>query len=163
MDPFTLFRTKLAWRVALALLAGAVLLFPAAMAVHADDHPHRLRSYETTYAVPGFRMHLDLTITSDGSVRADGTIRLGESSNVRTLVAQGAGQANRADSDGDGVAGLVRLAAEFRDVGTDQRVGVVLVPIGPDIDTNGDHEVTLTIDGEPRTFLTSFRVSPERR
>jgi hypothetical protein len=163
MNPFTHFHTKLARRVALALLAGAVLPFPAAMAVHAEDYPRRLRSYETTYAVPRFNVHLDLTITSNGAAHVDGTIRLGEGSQSRTLDAEGTGQANFADSDGDGVAGLVRLAADFRDGSTGQRVDGVLVPTGPDIDTSGNYEVTLIIAGEPRTFVTSFHVSTERR
>lgn len=57
----------------------------------------------------------------------------------------------------------MRLAAEFRDVGTGNRVGVTLVPTRADIDASGSYEITLTIGGEPRTLLTRFRVSTVRR
>lgn len=57
----------------------------------------------------------------------------------------------------------MRLAAEFRDAATGNRVGVTLVPTRADIDASGNYEITLTIGGEPRTLLTRFRVSTVRR
>ena len=161
MNTSLILRTNLSRRAALAILAGAAM--PRLSAVAAEE-PYRLRAYETTYAVP-LAVSLDLAIAADGSSRVDGTIRgrLGEDSDSRTLIALGTGQARVADADGDGVAGLVRLEADFRDAASGGRVGVVLLPTGPDIDASGDYEVTIVIGGEALTGLIAARVSPKRR
>ena len=153
--------TKLTRRAALAMLAGAAM---PRLSATADGAPYRLRSYETTYAVP-LAMRLDLVIASNGSARVDGTIRvrLGEASGSRILIAQGTGQARVADVDGDGVAGLTRLEADFRDAASGSRVGVVLFPAGPDIDASGDYEVTIVIGKEALTGLTAARIGAARR
>ena len=160
MNSFHFLHTKLSRRAALALLAGAAM---PGIATVAAEAPYRLRAYETTYAVP-LAMRLDLVIASNGSARVEGTIRvrLGEDSGSRTLIAQGTGQARVADADGDGIAGLARLEADFRDAASGRRVGVVLFPTGPDIAASGDYEVTIVIGGEALTGLTAIRVGRAR-
>jgi hypothetical protein len=145
----------------MALVAGSAMPRRATMAA---EEPYRLRAYETTYAVP-LAMDLDLAIAADGSARVAGTIRVrpGEDSRSRTLIAQGTGQARIDDSDGDGVVGLVRLEANFRDVASGSRAGVVLFSTGPDIDASGDYEVTIVMDGAAMTGLIAARIGSRQR
>jgi hypothetical protein len=119
-----------------------------------------LRQYETTSAIPNINLHLVLTIASDGA-HVDGTIRLEEGSQTRRLVAQGTGQASCADVDGDGIAGLTRLVAAFRDTATQTSHRIVLSPVGADIDASEKRDITLEISGI-RTFKGQafIRVTP---
>lgn len=110
-------------------------------------------------------LRFTVRVGATGTARATGVIRLEDDAGRRILVAEPGGtQASCADTDGDGVAGLVRLSAGFRDVETGTRFDVVLVPTGPDIGVSGVYELILQVGAEAPTTGTGFvRVQPFRR
>jgi hypothetical protein len=110
-------------------------------------------------------LRFTVKVSATGRARTTGVIRLEDDSGRRILVAEPGGtQASCANVDGDGVAGLVRLSAVFRDVETGTLFDVVLVPTGPDIGVSGVHELILQVGAEAPTTGAGFvRVQPFRR
>jgi hypothetical protein len=118
--------------------------------------------------IRGIFAPLRVRLTADGGVRVRGVIRLrGDSAFargtaagefVRLVAIRSSGVASCADADGDGTPGLVRLAADFRTVGTGERVAVVVSTPGQDISTSGRYRLTVEIGGETFTTETHVRV-----
>ncbi len=95
-------------------------------------------------------LHLKVIARPDGTARVAGWL----ATDGQRLVAQ-AGEpahASCADTDGDGVAGVSRLVAEFSPTGrTREHVLVTIAPIGTDIEEPGIYHLTVTVG---RTTLT---------
>ena len=112
-----------------------------------------------------FTLNLAAKIAPDGTARLAGVIRLPPEPAAATapsapiiIAAGGAAEASCADLDGDGTGGLSRLAADFREIATGDRIPVVLVPIAHDVDANGVYAVTLQIGDETLTGNVRVRV-----
>jgi hypothetical protein len=99
----------------------------------------------------GLALRFAVKISVDGTARMHGAIRVRDDAGRHRLVANGGAQTACADSDGDGTAGLVRLAAEFRDAKTGALVPMVLSPTEHDIDAGGTYAVSLRIGEETVT------------
>ena|SRR5215213_6485206 len=113
---------------------------------------------------PQLNSALRLTLRiADGTAHVRGTIRLENDEGRRILVAErGDADASCADSNGDGVAGLVWLKAEFRDAKTKRRVDVVVVPTGGDLGVSGVHGLIVQVGEEAPVTGTGFvRVSQD--
>lgn len=105
------------------------------------------------------RGHLAVTanMLPDDSATVHGSFRIGLADGVVIFVpASTAGQATCADADGDGVAGIVSLLFEAKQVRTGELVPVSIVPTS-DIDSSGTYEVALTIGSDTR--VVSMHVS----
>jgi hypothetical protein len=111
----------------------------------------------------GSALRFTVRIRGDGTARVTGTIRLEDDKGRRILVAErGGANASCADTNGDGVAGLVRLEAVFRNAKAKRRVLVVLVPAGADIGASGVHDLILQVGEEAPVTGTGFvRVSQD--
>ena len=113
----------------------------------------------------GSALRFTVRVSATGRARTTGVIRLEDDTGRRILVAEPGGtQASCADVDGDGVAGLVRLSAVFRDVETGTPFDVVLVPTGSDLGVSGVHELILQVGADAPTTGAGFvRVRHHRR
>jgi hypothetical protein len=73
-------------------------------------------------------------------------------------VARGGAQANCADADGDGSAGLARLEAGFRNVRSGRRIRLILEPTEHDVDVSGLYEFAVQLGEQRGTGIGRVRV-----
>lgn len=131
----------------------------------------------TSYSVSGSadaRVELRLTIAPDGSAQIDGAILvvsaldgpmpLDDPGSTRRLVADGTdAQARCADADGDGHAGIIRIAADLEDAQSGETVRIVLeTEPTRDIDERGTYPLTLVIGDERWTLDARVTQAPAR-
>jgi hypothetical protein len=83
-----------------------------------------------------------------GLATVHGVLQIGEGQTQTVLVAEGAGgTAACADTDGDGIAGLVALTVPFRDTRTGASVPVRITPSGAqDLDESGAYRLTVAFE-----------------
>lgn len=152
------FRTTFGRHLALRFLLGTLLILPASagaehdLTCHPPDGPGpgpSVVTYTIVNAWPkstGPALRLTAGITADGTARVLGAIRARDAAGTRLLkAARGGAQTACADTDGDGTAGLTRLAASFRDAKTGARVPVIITSTGDDIDATGVYAVNVRV------------------
>ena len=123
----------------------------------------------TTEVNPTFLLgHVELFVGDTGEANAVGMLRVCDGRNGcshqsrgrpagSVLVAEnGAATVVCADADGDGVAGLVTLQMDARDVSSGDLVEVTVLPNGGDVDDAVALPVTIIIEGTTYTGWSSF-------
>jgi hypothetical protein len=132
----------------------------------------------TSYSVSGSAdAHVDLrlTIAPDGTARMDGAILvvsaldgpmpLDDSGSPRRLMANGTdAQASCADTDGDGHAGIVQIAADLEDAQSGETARIVLETVPTrDIDKRRTYPLTLVIGDERWLLEGRVTLGPTRQ
>lgn len=155
-----------------ALFIASALLLPAPAWAE-----HDLTCHPTRSEISGLKWELDvvelfipdggmLSLHLRGTVKRDGTARATGNVNMdgQRLVAQAGKdvQATCADIDGDGVAGLSGLAAQFQTNRSREGIPVTIAPIGADIGQRGIYQLTVTIGQRTLTVQAEAAYGPTR-
>src|SRR5262245_46113480 len=116
------------------------------------------------------RVQLTANMAPDGTARIRGIIRVPDDPSQPGLgpytpllaIAKNVVGVECDDTNGNDLAGLVRLATIFKNVKTGERVPVVLATTGPDLDTSGTYLFVLQIGNESLATDLDVRVMPLR-